>query len=515
MEFGTQPCDVCGSTDFIETNTVGNLICQVCGNISAANAIMELDIDESLAMTQNRASIVRISSQVQGAAPLGETRRKYARDTRTSEDLLTALGLIDKFRAESLSAALQDPSILARHASFLTQYLALLQTRQSEMSIICDADNIFLPPAVQPQSLEALGYRLQAIGKSKNLVHSRSRHFIAKLLSSPSDPPAEPQPGHTTSLALLWASTGDFTARQFLNFCISQIPFFSVSAAGLPQELERSDYPTEAPIGSHKSRLRPEKLPSSLELGRALESLKLAGIPVPRRQPIVLLERFLANLKIGPEGFRAAKKILEILNDSSRDKKIFSQSTSAPPGRKRIFREVFIHRHQFDELKIAQRISRLEESFLGDWPLDLTLGAITLVVAQLFPPPPLPIFTSPFLFLGGWRKKRRDEKEEFLKTCRDNIFKHSNESFFRELILEITTPRKHDFLPLQTETVVSVSLLLLPPWKDRELRPVLPNQYGIWLDEVSRDMRGPGLENPQRDLHNATLILRDWLIHQA
>ena len=513
MQFGTQPCDVCGSTDFIEANTVGNLICAVCGNISVANAVMELDIDESLAMTITRGSIVRVSSQVEGAAALGDTRRKYAVDTRAADDFLKALCLINDHQAQVLSEALQDPSIATRFKEYQTKYLELLHSRVSEMGLICDADNIFLPAGLKPPSLEVVGDMLEARGLPRSMVLFKPREYISRLVSDQTNfqEPLPPQPGFKTALALMWAATRDFTARQFICFVIANVPYYSaVISAQLPQSLERSDYATDATLGLCKSRLRPERLPSPKELDAIRESLILAGLPVPRRDPAALLDRFLSRLHCGAECMRLAHKVLTTLGDTTLDRSVFSL---IPPltGRKRIFRELFIHRTEFTGDKVAREISRLEESYVGVWPLESTMAAVALLSWQFFETTiPEPLDT--LLWLGTWKKQTPAEKAKLLGIADRDIFNNANPSFFRDLILEISQPTEDAFVTRLAEVKYKTTLHALPVWDEQSARPAFPTEYGRALDILASDIRNVGSSKPARDLHNATLTLRDWLL---
>ena len=553
MQFDTLPCEVCGSTDYIESASVGSLICSVCGNVSAANAVMELDVDDGLAITMNRASIVRVGSQEASAS----SRKRFAADTRSSADLLRALTLMLEHVAGEVEGKLDligmerdgyKERVLRSWNSFVVDCQKMhvkgggvfvnrkkkVVNQEPSPPPLPPPDPIphVLPPALMPSPS---GTRKRVFFADESKISNPPSKFQATQSTAVGSQPCDleiysqdievdaivPQlardeveqvgliPNWSSLHALLLSGLpGRLTASQFLRFLWrNEISMFSApKRAGLPEELERSDFNCEMAVGSVRSLLRPDRWLNACDLSEVFETWKLRDNISFAETPsswIPMLTLFLERIdrSICSATGKIACEILEVLVDLEISSDFTAVSSLTPETPEKQIVSELVGKVFSDSQEIERELIRLEGSLVGDWPLDMTVAAAVLVASEISNSQS-PCTVSDPLSLSGWLQLSGTGRDSLTRWVEGEMYDHGNLSVFAE-ICQVLKESTLSLTDLDSSADNSVGWVQVDECN---------GHYWRRLHALAADLPTyrRSLKAASRQLHNAAIFLKKW-----
>ena len=374
------------------------LICAVCGNMETANQIMELDVDDALAInSMNRSAIVRISQ----SQTVAVSRAKTQPDNRTAADLLEIFAKIGNSIADHLGI-----SDLFR--PLFAQYLEILETRKDLVRQQADADNIFLEISDHKLSHKELRRRLQISGFPGHLTNRLKKSEILSMLEI-SDHHLPPQPSFLVILALLEISGFKFPAD------FERVPVFS----RVPLE-EISDYFVEATHGHYRSIIRLEKFPTRGQLDDVLFHLHSVGIR-NFRSIAAMIEKL--------QGRQQAHQFCQFLQDNKMEIK---------KNHRTKFRDLVLTLTGSSVLRYSASSVHRKFFTLRDAPgnmfWSLEKVAAICVAAEALTTKKFPIIPNLEISVHEYLKTSEADRHKLLKYCELEIFAHANISVFSDLI---------------------------------------------------------------------------------
>ncbi len=403
------------------------LICEGCGLTEERNQLLELDLDDALAIkSMNRSAIVRISQ----SQTLAVSKAKTFPDTRTADELLETFQKISNIFAENLL-----PPLLAKY---------WCQLAASKGSVLADQDNILLFPRSKLNaalSHRSLAAELQAAGLSKHLHKRLSKRDILSILPcdsgtivNNSDTRNFVRAPNYDMLLGLTESTGSFLFPRDYE----KIKFNSL----VVQTEERTDWFSEITHGHYRSILRMEKFPIRSVLDNAkydlFASKVLPGASVANETDAAILTEAQGQKiswlikKLG--GSNQAYKMYENLKLKKIQVRKFHRAKFRDLVTTLTGSSVLKHGAGSFETLHKKFFMYRDAPVIGNFMWSLEKIAAAVVAGEVMMTGRIVEIKNMEISLNEYLKAGEDGRNGLLEFCQDEIFAHANVSIFGELI---------------------------------------------------------------------------------